>query len=264
MNFIQTENTPLISQYRSTLYSQFTGTLDGMWQDLYIASASTFLIEINEISIGYCCIDDSKSLLQIFLNKESNYLMENTLKALISKNLITSARLSTIEPVSFNASLGLANSVDKNTLCFQYSGSSLLKKSALEIQLATVDDADNIRAFFKENAGFEDTFGYADNLINRKELYLSKKDNIIIATGECRLSDTQKEAADIGMIVNKGYRKQGLGTRMLDALAQKAIALNRQPVCSTTVDNIASKKAIEKAGFYCSNIIFDMSFKNEY
>ncbi|MBB6459330.1 GNAT family N-acetyltransferase [Flammeovirga kamogawensis] len=260
MNFIQTENINLISQYRSELYNQFTGTLDGMWQDLYIASATPFLIEIDSNTVGYCCIDDNKSLLQLFLKDEAKYLMEAVISTLITKELITFASLSSIDPISFNTALSLSKSNKINTFCFQYAGSPLIKNSAFEITNATVKDADTMRAFLKNNAGFDDTFGYTDNLINRKELYIAKEGDNIIASGECRISDTQKDVADLGVIVNTEYRKKGLGAKMLNALAQKAVELNKQPVCSTTYDNIASKKAIEKAGFYNSFIIFDMSF----
>ena len=108
--------------------------------------------------------------------------------------------------------------------------------------------------------GFDDTFGYVDNLISRKELFMVKDSNTIITTGECRLSDTQLEYADVGVAVNKEHRKKGYATKMLLQLAKEAIMQKRKPICSTTIDNIGSQKAIEKAGFHCSNIIFDMEF----
>jgi len=128
------------------------------------------------------------------------------------------------------------------------------------VELVTIEYSNAIRSYYQEHVGFDDTFGYVDNLVSRNELYMSMEDNTIIATGECRLSDTQLNFADVGVAVNKEHRKQGLATKMLQQMAHKAMEQNRKPICSTTIDNIGSQKAIERAGFYCSNIIFDMKF----
>ena len=82
----------------------------------------------------------------------------------------------------------------------------------------------------------------------------------IIATSECRWSETQPKYADLGVIVNKKYQGQGIATQILQSQANRVLLANRKPICSTTIDNFASKKAIEKAGFYCSNIIFNINF----
>lgn len=47
--------------------------------------------------------------------------------------------------------------------------------------------------------------------------------------------------------------------KMLKQLVKKAMKQNRKPICSMTIENIGSQKAIEGAGFYCSNIIFDIN-----
>lgn len=83
---------------------------------------------------------------------------------------------------------------------------------------------------------------------------------MIIATCECRMSDSQPSIGDIGIIVHQEFRNKGLATEMLKLQANSILKAGRKPICSTTLDNIASRKAIEKAGFHCSNIIFDIHF----
>ena len=45
MNFIKTDITNNINEFRKELYKTFKAPLDSMWQDLYIASSQVYLIE---------------------------------------------------------------------------------------------------------------------------------------------------------------------------------------------------------------------------
>jgi predicted acetyltransferase len=260
MNFIKTDDSNTINAFRKELYKTFVAPIDSMWQDLYIASSQTYLIEKYNKYIGYCCIDNNAALLQIFVNNENRYLMRTIIRNLIDSKLIKLASLSSIEPIAFNACLFHSKSTTANTLCYEYSNRVLDDENSLNVELVSPKYSNAIRSYYKEHVGFDDTFGYVDNLVSRKELYLSLEDDTIIATGECRLSDTQLDYADVGVAVNKEHRKKGLATKMLQQISHKAIEQDRNPICSTTIDNIGSQKAIERAGFYCSNIIFDMKF----
>lgn len=263
MNFIKTDDTVIINEYRKKLYQQFSTAIDGMWEVVYIASSQAYLIKNKNQNIGYCCINGEESLTQIFLCEGHNYLMNKVIHSLIESKLISSAKLSSIEPISFNACLAYSKSVDVNTYCFQYSSQQKADQELLKMELVSPKEINAIKKFFKDQVAFDDNFGYTENLVQRKELYVYKDSDKIIATGECRLSDSQLNFADIGVIVNRDFQKKGLGTKVLSCLTQKAKEANRQPICSTTFDNIASKRAIEKAGFFCSHIIFDINFLDQ-
>lgn len=260
MKFITTEDTVSIDHMRKKLYCTFAAPLDAMWEMLHIASAQDFLIEKDDQTIGYCSISEEKALLQLYLDKEYIHLMRDTVKSLISSQMITSAQLSSHEPVSFNACLYSCSSIQTDTLCFQYGDKPSIFEPDLGMEWVREAEIPLVQAFFKEQITFEDNFGYTKNLVDRKEIYLIKEGDKVIATSECRWSDTQSEVADLGVIVHKDKQGQGLATRILQHQVQRVLEANRRPICSTTIDNIASQKAIEKAGFYCSHIIFDIQF----
>ena len=260
MNFIKTDDSNTINAFRKELYKTFVAPLDSMWQDLYIASSQAYFIKKDIAHIGYCCIDSNATLLQLFVTNENRYLMRTIVRELIDSKHISSASLSAIEPVSFNACLFHSKSIKTNTFCYEYSNLPLDDENSLIVELVTPEYTNAIRSYYKEHVGFNDTFGYVDNLVSRNELYMSLENNTIIATGECRLSDMQSNYTDVGVSVNKEHRKKGLATKMLQQMALKAIEQDRHPICSTTIDNVGSQKAIERAGFYCSNIIFDIKF----
>lgn len=260
MNFIKSDITDTINNLRAKLYQKLTAPIDAMWEQLYVASSQHYLIENNNNTVGYCCINDAACLLQLFLEEAYYSQMDTVIQELIKSKLITTASLSSNEPIGFNACLIHSKSTKPNTFCFEHSNTAIEVNSTLDIELVSNAEIPAIKAFYKEQVGMDDTFGYTENLVSRKELFLVKESDVIIATSECRMSDSQPEIADLGIIVNRDYQGKGIATQVMQMQVNRALKAGRKPICSTTLDNIASRKAIEKSGFYCSNIIFDISF----
>lgn len=260
MNFIKTDSTKTIEEFRRKLYSELKSPIDAMWDILYIPSSQHYLISNAEETIGYCCVNSEGALLQIYLQNEFRVDMNKVITALITTKTMTSASLSTNEPIAFNSCLLQASSQQPNTLCYEYTNEIKQLDVKLKIEDVTSNDIPAVKSFLKEQVGMDDTFGYTANLVTRKELFQVREEGIIVATSECRMSDTQPHIADLGIIVNRNSQGKGMATKVLQQQVIKVLESGRRPICSTTVDNIASQKAIEKAGFYCSNIIFDFSF----
>lgn len=262
MNFIISKNTETINSLRAKLYQNLTAPIDAMWELLYVASSQHYLIENKNSTLGYCCINEESALVQIYLEEEYASQMSHIIQELIKTELIKSVSLSSNETVGFNACLFHSKSIKPNTFCFEHLNTEIEVNSALNVELVSTGSIPAIKAFYKAQIGMDDTFGYTENLVSRKELFMVKQSDVIIATSECRLSDSQPDIADLGIIVNKSFQGKGIATQVMQVQVNRVLRLGRKPICSTTVDNIASRKTIEKSGFYCSNIIFDMSFKS--
>ncbi|GEM_PF-1206581 len=262
MNFIKSAITDTINGLRAKLYQQLTAPIDAMWEQLYIASSQHYFIEKDNNTLGYCCINEENCLIQLFL--ETAYLskMDKVVEALIKSELINAAALSSNEPVAFNACLFHSTSIKPNTFCFKHSNKAIAVNFPLKIALVATKDIPAIKLFLKEQVGMNDTFGYTENLVSRKEIFMVKESGVIIATCERRISDSQPGIADLGIIVNRDYQGRGIATKVMQMQVNRVLKEGRKPICSTTLDNIASRKAIERSGFYCSNIIFDIRFSD--
>ena len=260
MKYIKSDITPTISKFRTQLYKKLTAPIDAMWELLYIASSQQYLICFEDSAIGYFCVNENNSLIQIFLEESHSGKMNQIIEELIETKLIKSASLSSNEPIAFNTCLFFTKSTQTNTFCFQHINQIQELNSDIKLEEAKTKDIPQIKSFFEEQIGMIDTFGYTENLVARKELFVYRNGEVIIATSECRQSDTQLDYADIGIIVNKEFQGRGIATQIMQIQANNVLRAGRKPICSTTLDNIASRKAIERAGFYCTNIIFDMNF----
>ena len=260
VSFLPLEDKEKLLARRKKLYKRLTTALDGMWESLYIAQSNNVEICIDGKAAGYCCIDQHKSLNQIYLEDQYLGFMNQVILRLISTERVHKAQMSSIEPISFNACLAHSKSLEKNTLCFQFPQSKKQGTFPKKMRLAEPDDQEKVRGFYKDEVGFEDTFGYVKNVIHRGELLLLEEEGIILGTGECRLSETQIDFADLGVAVKADQRGKGLATQILKEMLGKALGQERRPICSTTIDNIGSQKAIQRAGLYLSHYIFDITF----
>lgn len=260
MNFIKSDITDSIKELRAKLYQKLTAPIDAMWEQLYIDSAQHYFIKNDKNILGYCCINEEGCLIQMFLEEEYSSKMDGVIKKLIESELIRSAALSTNEPIAFNACLFHSKSIKTNTFCFEHLNQPIKVNSMLNVELVSIKDIPAVKTFLKEQIKMDDTFGYTENLVSRKEIFMVVEAGLIIATSERRVSDSQAEIADLGIIVNKDFQGKGIATQIMQMQVNRVLKEGRKPICSTTLDNIASRKAIERSGFYCSNIIFDIGF----
>lgn len=84
----------------------------------------------------------------------------------------------------------------------------------------------------------------------------------LVASGECIPSQGQPPYADLGMVADRAYRRRGVGSSMLVHLKRHCYAVGWKPICGCAVDNIASKKAIEKAGFVAEHRMVNVTFSS--
>ena len=102
--------------------------------------------------------------------------------------------------------------------------------------------------------------GYIANLVARGELFALRRGGELIGTGECRVSETQPPYADLGVIVGRDHRRQGVASHILRWLKDHCYGRDLDPICSTTVDNIGAQKAIVRAGFLSRQRMVEVSF----
>ena len=102
--------------------------------------------------------------------------------------------------------------------------------------------------------------GYLKRLIGRRELYALRLEGDILGTGEARLSESQPPFVDLGVITVRRHRGRGVAPHILGRLKQRCYELELVPICSTTVENAASRRAIAKAGFVSAHRTLEVGF----
>ena len=102
--------------------------------------------------------------------------------------------------------------------------------------------------------------GYLERLIGRRELYALRVEGEIWGTGEARMSESQPPFVDLGVITMRPHRGRGVAPHVLGRLKQSCYERELVPICSTTVENASSRRAIAKAGFVSRHRILEVGF----
>ena len=108
--------------------------------------------------------------------------------------------------------------------------------------------------------GFFDSRQEAAELLQTGGLWMARHDHDLIGCGISNPLDGPHNAVDIGMVVDEPHRGQGFGTAIIRALADAAEHRGQTPVCGCSRSNIASKTALERAGFVSEHALLRIDF----
>ena len=187
---------------------------------------------------------------------------------MVDQNNLTKAIASTIDPAFLSFCLYRQKKVDVHTYLYELHAPvqpAHAEAKNLDFRLIDASELDSTIAFQQICLGGEDDLskwlrGYSANLIKRGELYVLYHNGVKVGLGEFRKSDTQKGIVDLGMMVHPDHRRKGWATYILTLLCAESITQGLRAICSTTVENTGSQKAIERAGFVNRHCIMNITF----
>jgi RimJ/RimL family protein N-acetyltransferase len=264
ISVIHQTNIDTCDQLKAKYLKRITAPLDGMWLGGFIPNAQHYSFHEDSNLVGYCCVNDDRYLLQFFL-EDSHYnsgaalleeLLANNHKVLTD---IAGAFVSTAEPDYL--SICFDNFGEFNVHTYMYNladhlNSEITNQNEKILRLVKPEQISEIVDFEVATLGMPEDWlqQYSSNLIKNKELFGYWNNNKLVAVGECRASKIPGYS-DLGVIVDRNSRGKGLATRILQELSQITVAAGKKPICSTEIDNIGARRAIEKAGFLANNRI---------
>ncbi|MBO6504155.1 MAG: GNAT family N-acetyltransferase [Kordiimonadaceae bacterium] len=252
-----------IADMEQTYLNACAAPLDGMWQS-FVEMAEIIEISHGQSTIGYAAINGDKELLRFHVDERLDPLP--ILKSLIDAQSLVGAVVSTAEPRALACLLDVQATLSVSAIMYHMPSLQTELSAAFptgtELRPVDANALEQVADFGHRTLGasLDWLLSYFSGLIGRGELYALWRDNEILSTGECRRNNRQPLVADVGMIVGKAHRRQGIATAMLRALAQKARDQKLAPICSTETDNLGAQKAIIAAGFVGYHRIVNVRF----
>ena len=253
MTCAQLEHAETIQRIRDDYLRTLVAPMDGMWERAIIAHAAWWEIQDHEQHAGHFCIDSNNYLLRFHLVEQYRARAQELFRWILATYGIEHAIASTIEPLYFSVCLDVQQSMTPHSYLFRDSKRIEFASGSNESSLrkAAQSEFDDLVHFYRANTkGSGDWIeGFLQKRLDRDELYVLHDRQTLVATGECIPSQQQPPYADLGMVVDQSHRGRGLGSFMLVQLKQRCYEAGWKPICSCAAENLASKKAIEKAGF---------------
>lgn len=264
MTYVELKQSETIKQLRNDYLRTLVAPIDGMWEEAIIAQATFWEIQDQGQYAGYFCLDTSNTLLRFHLADSYLARSQAIFQWIISSMGLKRAIASTIEPMYFSLCLDFQKNIAPHSFLFRDNTSVPLAQERNKdiFRKAERKELATIVAFYRANtegAG-EWIEEFLSKRIQREELFVLFDQHTLVATGECIPSQPQPPCTDLGMVVAQSYRGRGLATAMLIRLKQRCYEAGWKPICSCEASNLASKKAIEKAGFISEHRIVGIEF----
>ncbi len=252
-----------IAALRADYLAKLAAPFDGMWE-AFAGMATPWAFSVDGKLVGFAAVNGERQILQFFLRNEFD--ARDLFARLIGEQDVKGAVVPSCDTQALALALDHQKSLKTAAIMYDFPAKAPNAPAQFpadtEFTPVTPVMLDQAVQFAHQTLGASEEWlnGYFAGLVSRHELFALWQDGQIIATGECRVSDTQQGIADVGMVVGKNNRRSGIATNVLRALAEEARAKALQPICSTETSNIGAQKAITRAGFVSTHRILDITF----
>lgn len=202
---------------------------------------------------GYFCVNDEGQLLQLYVAAPFEAAAAELFAAVVARDEVKGAMVSTADPFFLGLCLDHQKVIRVHTYLYQdhHPGESALAEGTEAtfetMQIGELDVIVELQRYSLDQDPGDRLVGYLENMIARRQLYALRLDGEVLATGEVRVSDSQPPFADLGVITMRRHRRRGLAPHVLRRLKQLCYDRDLVPICSTTVENAAAQRAIQKA-----------------
>lgn len=124
------------------------------------------------------------------------------------------------------------------------------EKEDLEGITIRVAEQQDIPFLLLQKDGLYETPDELKRFVSGKNISLFlKEDNLLGCSFLIRVCP-DRDYYDIGMWVNPDFRRQGIATKIISYLKETCLSNGWKPICGCAYENIASRKALEKNGFF--------------
>ncbi|MRS01998.1 N-acetyltransferase [bacterium] len=230
-----------------------------LFLELSVVNANIYLIHLNGEQIGYFLTNDETVLLEYFITQKFVFLADSILIRIVNDFSITTAVCKSFDHLLLSCCVGIQKKTRVVGVLFRTYHPNCNKDHYADVtaRQATIDDEKHI---IEINEEVFDHDHEVLEYINKKQLLIFEKEGIPVGFGIFSRVIEGRPDFDIGMLVEKGFRGQGLGQFIISYLAEYCISRGWRPVAGCAVENIASRRTLEKAGFIAGYRMLEFSF----
>jgi GNAT superfamily N-acetyltransferase len=241
---------------------------DGMWE-AFAAAGRQLEIRAAGKRAGYLALDGTGHILQFHLAAPFERDAGSVFAAVTARDDVHGAMVSTADPLLLGLCLDRQRSVRVHTYLYRdhrpaEPAPALANGAAAVLEVVEPGELEAIaalqRASLDQDPG-DWLVGYLEGLIERRELHALRLDGETLGTGEARVSSSQPPYVDLGVITMRPHRRRGVTSHILGRLRQRCHDHGLEPICSTTVENVGARRAIERAGFLSRHRLLEIAFR---
>ena len=230
-------------------------------QELYVEflvdSGDYFLLQDRiGVTLGYFITFHQNILVEFYVRKEYVSRCESIFRFVVHRQKIKRVFCKSFDSILLKCSLGQFSNHKLIGVLFRNLDPVNNINLTIEIRNPSMSD---FEAISKVKEGLFDDDQEIKQYIENKNMLVYEKDGAFIGCGIFQRINENRRYFDIGMLVHPAHRKQGYGAEIITSLVTFCHSNNWMPVCGCAVENIASRKTLEKAGFISFHDLIEFS-----
>ncbi|HSX26528.1 MAG TPA: GNAT family N-acetyltransferase [Chlamydiales bacterium] len=239
-----------IKEWQEKHTKRLKGPIDVFWLNHAIYGGSVFSIHSTK-PIGYCVITKNKELSELFLEDPND--SPQAIASLLKEKRIASSIVSTRNPYLLSLCMDFHKSAQSIAYLFLDLNRDLHPQKRLTFRIATQED----KPWIENKTDYE-----RDLIIDLSEglLFILLDGNTRLGHGTLSPNPLQPHYSDIGCWVDPVHRSKGYGCEIILHLKKVCYDRSILPTCGCDLENLSSKRMLEKSGFYASDRMVKMIF----
>jgi GNAT superfamily N-acetyltransferase len=213
-----------------------------------VAGGCCWSIRRDDSEIGYAVTDGGETLLELHLAETELRHLDEASKALIETCGVRRILAKSFDPTLLSMAFSRQRQVRTTGVLYRVvADPTFASNPRIGARAATGDD---IAALLHLGAGFFDDAAEIGNYIGSGGLMIYEtREGGALGAGVMKRVVAGRDAVDIGMVVHPEHRRRGYGTYIIAHLKARCLASGLRPICGCSVDNVASQRTLERAGF---------------
>lgn len=230
-------------------------------QELYVEflvdSGDYFLLQDKiGVTLGYFITFNQNVLVEFYLLKDYLANCESIFRAVVKRFSIKRVFCKSFDSILLKCCLDQFKEHKLIGLLFRdlYPVKSI--QNSLKVREPRQED---LQVISSVKEGLFDDDREIQQYIQNRNMLIYEKGNKFIGCGIFQRINERQRFYDIGMLVHPEYRNKGFGAEIISSLTTFCHSNSWIPVCGCSVENIASRKTLEKAGFISKHNLIEFS-----
>ncbi len=216
--------------------------------ELLVNKGSLYQILVDGLEAGYFILSENNILLEFFVLPEWVNRMDEYFGIILKEFGVTKALCKTFDTDLLFCCEGYQKSTSTAGFLFrEFAGKpNGISPSGITVRRADMADESQIIAVNEEVFDHPEEVG---QYIQAQQIFLFEKENNLVGFGIYSPVICGREDYDIGMLITPEFRHKGYGTFIIQYLVNFCRQNGWNPNAGCAVENTASRKCLEKAGF---------------
>ncbi len=229
-----------------------------LYLEMMLGESNSYILMEDDKQIGYCIINKNNELIEYYI---VNQYIKNCIEYFLQ--IINGLSVKRVLCKSFDYLLlkcSMIFSESFKVLGTLFRGfNQTMNIDINEFQIRFADPSD-IPFLLEQKDELYETPEELEYFVKNSNIIMFEKGTKLYGCGYLIKVHDDYNYYDIGMWTNPDFRNQGVATYIIGYLKSYCLRNGYYPICGCAFTNIASKKTLEKNGFYSKHNLFTFDF----